>query len=188
VQASIDSPDSLLASFASGNESGKLIILTGHSGAGKTTWCMELVHAAGRVGISPVGLISPAVLEGGKKTGIDLRDLQSGTQRRLAVRRDESGRGQVAEEWLMDEETLRWGNALLGQREYCRLFILDELGPLEWIRGTGLTNGISRVAERNYGLACVVIRLSLLGQATEAWPWGRILHVPEHEAESEKGR
>ena len=64
MQVLIDSPDSLLESFMSGNEPGRLIIVTGHKGSGKTRWCLALVEAASAKGISMAGLVSPAVFEG----------------------------------------------------------------------------------------------------------------------------
>ena len=179
MQVLIDSPDSLLASFMSGNEPGRLIIVTGHKGSGKTRWCLALVEAASAKGISMAGLVSPAVFEGDLKVGIDLRDLRSGAQRRLAVQRGKSNHGQITKDWNVDNETLNWGNAILAQSGDCPLLILDEMGPLELQRDVGLTNGIGLISARRYQLACVVIRTSLLAQALEYWPWAQILQIPD---------
>lgn len=62
MQVFIDSPDSLLASFESGNESGRLILATGSSGSGKTRWCPVLADSASIFGILVGGLGFPAVL------------------------------------------------------------------------------------------------------------------------------
>ena len=177
MQVLIDSPDSLLASFASGNEPGRLILVTGPSGSDKTRWCLALADYASILGIHAGGLVSPAVFEGGLKVGIDLLDLRSGAQRRLAVRRGESDDGQSTADWRFDDETLAWGNAILAGSRSCQLFVLDELGPLELERGVGLTNGLSVVAARRYHLACVVVRPSLLDVAQSLWPWGEVLHI-----------
>jgi len=177
VQVLIDSPDSLLASFASGNETGRLVLVTGPSGSGKTRWCMTLARSANVMGIHVGGLVSPAVFEGDLKTGIDLLDLESGAQRHLAVHREESGRDQITAGWHFDDEAFIWGNAVLEQLGGCQLFILDELGPLELLRGVGLTNGLGLVAARRYQLACVVVRPSLLEIANGLWPWGEIINV-----------
>jgi nucleoside-triphosphatase THEP1 len=178
VQVSFDSPDSLLASFVSGKESGQLIIVTGPSGSGKTNWCLDLAEAASTRGISTCGLVSPAVFEGGIKVSIDLRDLKTGATRQLAVQRNNFGKGQVTEDWIINIETLDWGNAILAHLQTCQLFILDELGPLELERGVGLTNGISLVAARRYQMTCVVIRPSLLAKALVSWPWGKVHYIP----------
>jgi nucleoside-triphosphatase THEP1 len=123
------------------------------------------------------GLVSPAVFAGENKTGIDLLDLRSGSQKRLAVHRGESGNGQNTIDWHFDEEVLYWGNTVLEQLKTCQFFILDELGPLELQRGVGLTNGLELVTARRYRLACVVVRPSLLEIAQALWPWGEVFYV-----------
>lgn len=178
MQVLIDSPDSLLASLTSGNEPGRLVIVTSPSGSGKTRWCLALADHASGLGISVGGLVSPAVFEDDRKVGIDLRDLCSGAQRRLAVRREGSGNDRVTEDWQFDEETLEWGNDILAQPSACQLFLLDELGPLEFERGVGLTNGLELVTSRRYPLACVVVRPSLLDMAQALWPWGEVFYIP----------
>jgi ABC-type iron transport system FetAB ATPase subunit len=62
VQVFIDSPDSLLASFESRIESGRLILVSGPSGSGKLRWCPVLANSASILGILVSGLGSPAVL------------------------------------------------------------------------------------------------------------------------------
>ena len=177
MQELINSPDSLLASFASGNEPGRLILVTGPSGSGKTRWCLALADYASILGNHVGGLVSPAVFEGDLKIGIDLLDLGSGAQRRLAVRWGKSSSGQITADWHFDDEALNWGNTVLEQLGACQLFILDELGPLELQRGVGLTKGIGLIAERRYRLACVVVRPSLLEIAQALWPWGEVFCV-----------
>ncbi|MGB4675600.1 MAG: nucleoside-triphosphatase, partial [Aggregatilineales bacterium] len=65
----------------------RVALVTGDSGAGKTTWCRSLVEAARQRGLRVAGLLSPPVFEQGVKTGIDLLDLTTGERRRLAARR-----------------------------------------------------------------------------------------------------
>jgi nucleoside-triphosphatase THEP1 len=184
VQILIDSPDSLLASFASGTKTGQLILVTGPSGSGKTRWCQVLAERAHELGMPAIGLVSPAIFTGNNKVGIDLLNLACGTQRHMAVRRGESGDGHNTLDWHFDRETLDWGNNILGRLGSCHLLILDELGPLEFKRGAGLTNGIGLISARQYQLACVVIRPSLLDDAEVLWPWGEIFFIPyKHPAE-----
>jgi nucleoside-triphosphatase THEP1 len=178
VQGFINSPDSLLASFNSGKETGRLILITGPSGSGKTRWCLEFVKLSKASGYNPIGLVSPAVFKDNLKVGIDLINLVSDEQRHLALRRAETGEGQFPAHWNLNPEVLEWGNGILGQLNSCDLIILDELGPLELDHGGGLTNGIELVSLRRYRLACVVIRPSLVGTAWSLWPWAEIFHIP----------
>jgi hypothetical protein len=181
VQNFIDSPDSLLASLAFRNQPGQLMLITGPGRSGKTCWCLALADYASILGLDVGGLVSPAVSEDGRKVGIDLLDLRSGAQRRLAVRRGESSSGQTTEDWHFDDEALNWGNAILAQMGACQFFILDELGPLELQRGVGLINGLGLVAARHYRLACLVVRPSLLDIAQALWPWGEVFYLPSRQ-------
>ena len=177
MQVFVNSPDSLLASLLSAKGTGKLILVTGQSGSGKTHWCLELAHLAKIRGINAVGLVSPAVFEGDVKVGIDLVDIKSGYRQRLAVHRGRSSPGQSTLDWDFNDEALTWGNSILGQLESCQLLILDEIGPLELLRSAGLSNAIGLISARGYGLACVVVRPALTKIATGLWPWGIVSRV-----------
>ena len=101
------------------------------------------------------GLLSPAVMQDGQKTGIFLEDLNSGEQRLLAIdpltphanfvrASSPFGRGESVHtfpvgKWLFDPQVLRWGNAVLASCPPCDLLIVDELGPLEFNVGKGWT-------------------------------------------------
>lgn len=183
VQEFLGSPASFLASFFSRkNHEHNLILITGTSGSGKTTWCEALVDQARQTGIRPAGLLSPPVVEGGRKTGIDLLDLKSKERRRLAWQRSsetavQSGPATVG--WLFDSHVLAWGDRLLHElaSRPQDLLVLDEIGPLELERGQGWQSGIRLIDRRGYRLACVVVRPSLLPAARERWPWGKTLVI-----------
>ncbi len=178
MQDFINSPDSLLASFISGKDTGRLILITGPSGSGKTRWCLDFVKLTRASGHDPAGLVSPAIFKDNLKVGIDLLNVASDEQLHLALRRSEAGGDHFPAHWNLNPEVLEWGNVILGQLISCNLLILDELGPLELERGGGLTNGIELVSRRAYRLACVVIRPSLVGTAWTLWPWAEIFHIP----------
>ena len=160
-----------------------LFLLTGSSGAGKTTWCLELTRVAAAAGRRVSGLCSPAVWEDGRKMGIDLVDLHSSLRRRLAIRKPPGAIGEQAgsRDWQFDEQVLQWGNALITPAEN-DLFILDELGPLEFEHNRGLVNAFVVLDHGGFDLACVVVRPSLLLQAQERWPAARLLDLGELQA------
>jgi iron complex transport system ATP-binding protein len=174
----IDRPETNLAKvFASGRESPQLIIVTGPSGSGKSTWCKELSRRAAGKGLSVRGILSPAVFENGGKIGIDLIDLSDGSRRRLAEQRRGASSGVTTPRWQFDEGTLDWGNAILGNLPPADLVIIDELGPLEFLRGMGLQNGLKVVDERAQPTICVVVRPSLVSDARKRWPHGLVMDV-----------
>lgn len=162
----------------------ELILLTGESGSGKTSWCLELIHASRAEGIEPLGFISPAVFENGIKTGIDLVNITSGERRRLAVKGPNNLSdstmlvGIAKRNWIFDEEVLAWGNRLLAGLDMPgALLILDELGPLEFLDNNGLSEGMKLLGNRDYRLACVVVRPSLLRVARTHWQWAKTLNI-----------
>jgi nucleoside-triphosphatase THEP1 len=183
VQEFLGSPASFLASFFSRKKyEHNLILVTGASGSGKTTWCEALVDQARQMGFRPEGLLSPPVYEDGCKTGIDLLDLKSQARRRLAWQRSseaavQSGPATVG--WQFDPHVLAWGDRLLRELvgRHPDLLVLDEIGPLELERGQGLQSGLRLIDERGYRLACVVVRPALLPVAGERWPWGKTLAI-----------
>ncbi len=86
MQDTSNSPVSILASFFSkSNTQPELCLITGSIGAGKTSWCLELAYQARLAGLSPRGLVSPAVFEMDEKIGIDLIDIESQQRSRLAT-------------------------------------------------------------------------------------------------------
>jgi hypothetical protein len=153
-----------------------LYLLTGESGAGKTAWCLELTRQAPAVGLLPVGLVSPAVFEMGVKTSIDLMDVSSGERRRLAVWHSQPADpvGIHPLHWHFDPAALAWGNQLLAELPPSALFLLDELGPLEFHHGGGLSAGLARLDARQDRFSVVVIRPALLEMAQARWHWAQV--------------
>jgi nucleoside-triphosphatase len=164
-----------------------LLLVTGPSGTGKTTWCQSVVSFAREEGWSIAGLMSPPVMVDGRKAGIDLYDLQSDRRRRLATRTDSilAGReamppgGVTVGDWSFDPRTLRWGNDILANIANPDLLIVDELGPLEFRQQQGLQAAMRLIDAWRCNLICVAIRPSLIGAARMRWPWSHILVVGE---------
>lgn len=168
---SLEEPDSLLSKvFIESKHTPQLILVTGLSGAGKTTWCSRLVELAQKRGLKVEGVLSPAVFEGGYKTGIDMVNLKSGERRRLAKLR-EGGLAELATtQWQFDPAVMTWGDRILHESSNSDLLIIDELGPLEFLRQQGLMEGMRLIDEQRYKVACVVVRSSLLPTALQRWP------------------
>ena len=173
--AALNWPDSPLAAAFVDDRRSHLFLVTGLSGAGKTTWCGDLVRQAQARGLRVAGLWSPAVFENGRKTGIDLVALHSQARRRLANLRDKTPVALATIQWAFDPEVIAWGNAVLRELPQNDLLIVDELGPLEFIRQEGLLEGLRLIDDGRYRVAMVVIRPSLLPQAQARWPHAQII-------------
>lgn len=155
----------------------KIFILSGSVESGKTTLCLKLLEQFSTRGLDVKGVICPPVIEGGLKTGIDLLNTTTGEQRRLAVLRNGSTRGVVTERWQFDEDTLKWGNAILKNATPCDILFVDELGPLEFERGEGWQNGLSAIDSRACEMAIVVVRPALVESACRRWPDAEVITV-----------
>lgn len=168
-----------------------LLLVTGPSGAGKTVWCRALQTEAVAHGLSVAGLLSPPVMAGGHKIGIDLEDLGSGERRRLATRTQVllDGNeplppgGVTTGDWSFDAEVVRWGNDVLATVRCPDVLIIDELGPLEFRQGKGLQAAMRLIDSWRCNLICVTIRPGLIGAARMRWPWSQILVVGDPQGE-----
>ena len=160
------------------DHAGKIWIITGDSGAGKTRFCSNLVLAAKKKSITIKGLICPAVFEGGQKTSIQVVDLETGEQSTLATARKASPGGSVTDHWKFNKKVMIWSNRRLASLPGCDLAIVDELGPLEFNLGRGWQQGLKFLDEGNFHSAVVVIRLGLVETAQKRWPKAKTIEIP----------
>ncbi len=138
-----------------------LWVLTGERGAGKTTHCRALVEQARAAGWDVAGLLSLAIFKGGVKTGILTQDLRTGEARPLAVLATQpplTTHHLPLGQWHFDPSVIAWGNQILESRQPCDLFIVDELGPLEFFRGEGWVSAFDALRQVHYRLTVIVIR------------------------------
>jgi len=163
-------------------ENGHLWILTGRRGSGKTTLCRRLAAEAKALGWDVAGVISPAVFDGGEKTGIEVIDLRSGNSRLVARRPvDADGSGSVRPAWIFDQIALAWGNQMLAGVLPCDMLIVDELGPLEFEAGVGWSAGLKALDSRVYQVGLVTIRPELLKVARARWPFAGVVDIESTE-------
>lgn len=136
-------------------------VLTGESGVGKTTLCARTAAFLRAAGLDVAGVVSPARIEHGLKTGIFAQDIRSGERRLLAERRTSDGQS-----WSLDPAALQWGSELLRAAVPCDVLVVDELGPLELKQGQGWVEAVG-LLYRPVRSALVVVRSSLVGCVTE---------------------
>jgi hypothetical protein len=123
------------------------------------------------------GILSTPVLQNGQKIAINVEDLHSRTQRRLATWQGCPAPGSSELGWAFDPQVLMWGDAILQSATPCDLLVVDELGPLELERGEGWSAGISAVESGDFKLGVVVIRPELLGKVHNRWPIARMINI-----------
>ena len=178
-----------------------LTIITGGRGCGKTTFLTHVAQVARVFDWDVAGIISPARIVEGRRVGIEAMDLRTEERRLLAHARTVAktagseasaplphGRGSDSRDpagrltspaWAFDEAVVAWGNAILQAATPCNMLIVDELGPLEFLHGQGLTAGLDAVCSGAYKYAFVVIRPELLRSARVRWPQARIVDISQ---------
>jgi nucleoside-triphosphatase len=156
-----------------------VVMVSGESGCGKTTLCHRVAALARERGLTVAGVITSPCLPGAGVTTRDVEDVRTGERRPLAAFYGAAGEGsQVAApggeacgprvgEWEFHAEGLAWGTRLLRGALPCDLLIIDELGPLELLRGEGWTAGIDLLQAGGYQLALVAVRPALLTNLQE---------------------
>ncbi len=162
---------SLLDQIAGHDMRTVLILVTGLTGSGKTTWCARLADEAAARGLRVAGLLSPAVFVAGGKAAIDVVDLVTGERHRLADLRGGGAHLLTVGQWQFYPEVIAWANRALRDLPDPDLLIIDELGPLEFGRHNGFLAALALLDARHHRAACVVVRHSLLSQARARWPW-----------------
>lgn len=157
--------------------SGRIILLSGVSGSGKTTVCLKVIEKLRGKPLLIAGVLCPPEFDGTTKTGIDLLDLRSGEKRVLAQLTIPGTNGLHTHKWHFNEDAIRWGNEKLANSVPCDVLMIDELGPLEFERGLGFMNGFTAVDSGEYQCALVVIRPSLLEKAIDRWSSSQVIVV-----------
>jgi energy-coupling factor transport system ATP-binding protein len=156
-------------------------LLTGPRGSGKTTACRALVAEMRGAGRRVGGVVCPARLRDGVKVGIDVVEVAGGRRRQLATKAGDDtvrGNGRGGElalgAWSFDREALAWADeALAATSPLCDLVVVDELGPLELLRGEGFTAALDLV-DAGRGLVVAVVREELLDVARARWPLAQV--------------
>jgi len=152
-------------------------LLTGQIQSGKTSLCLAVSEAAREQGLRLGGLISPAVFDRGKKTAIDVLDLKTSSRRRLAELKGNQASELETIRWSFLPEAIEWGNRALLKAVPCDLLIIDELGPLEFYQDEGWVNAFSILGSGRYRAALLVVRPSLLEEASRRWDITRIIDL-----------
>jgi nucleoside-triphosphatase THEP1 len=148
----------------------KILILTGERGAGKSTVCSRTVDLAQARGFTCGGILTLRRTTPGSATDCrDVIDARTGRSRQFTVHADDTrslaGDTVVQGRFRFDSRTLAWAEELLAQAAPSHLLVVDELGPLEIVRGRGWQTAFDVLQRGDFRLALVVVRPHLVEQA-----------------------
>jgi len=128
--------------------------------------CGDLVERARSRGLSVAGLLTTRRMAS-DRIGLDVEDLSSGERVPLAER-DQIGDGPATEHWAFHRCGIEWAADRLARAGAADLFIVDEIGPLELLRGEGWVGAIGALAEPAHRLAVAVVRPELVPHMLDA--------------------
>jgi len=143
----------------------RLVFLTGPPDVGKTEVCRCVAETARHRGLRVCGLITEARRLASGRIVQTVLNVRTGERRRLAdyVGVDEGepiGSGAAGRfSWTFVVEALRWGRHEL---ERCLasptdLLVIDQIGPLELVAGSGWVNAVQILEAGRFGVAVVVV-------------------------------
>jgi len=138
----------------------KIVGLCGTSGSGKTLTCQKMVAELRSAGVACCGFISPAVFEKTEKTAIKVQWLESDEERILLSSVTPESQLRFGR-WQIHPDVFDWINHKLESLQYCKVFLCDEIGPLEVLEGKGWVGALDFVEERKFELAVTTFRPSL---------------------------
>lgn len=147
---------------------GVVLLISGWRQVGKTTLLQTLRAAALGVGLRVGGFLSPARFVDGVKTGIDVMDATTGALVALAAASDEPDAGESvprAGRYIFTPDGLAAGLRFAAAGSAADVFLVDELGPLELVRGEGWADVLPLIRARTFGAAFVVVRPELVDAA-----------------------
>ncbi len=158
-----------MESQGGGPPRGRLLVLTGEPGSGKSTHCRQLVRAARDAGLvvrGVVGIDEPVA--GGVKRWLE--DLRSGERILLGRMATPEAIAAGDARWLLDQAGLDRCDDILRAACPADLLVIDEVGPLELVQQHGTLAGVRHALSGPYGVALVVVRPWLVQRFRRLFP------------------
>ena len=141
-----------------------IALLTGTIGMGKTTVCLQTAQLMRDRGLTCGGVLSPPLMDArSRKTGIRLVRPDTGEEQVLALMATDL-EGPRTGRYSFSSETLAWGVSAVREAlaAGADLVFVDELGPLELLRGEGLAPLLEDLRALGDQHVLVVVREGLL--------------------------
>jgi len=165
LRAAVSRAPVLLAAL----EQGRVFIITGGRGAGKSTLVLSLAESLCGRGVCVGGISAPGFWEDGRRGGFDLVDLRT-SQRRLLCRRDGPGHWAVQGSFRFAPEAFSFGLQALADasRHDVDVLMVDEVGPLE-LQGRGWAPQLDLLARERRKPMLWVVREHLVDDVKRRW-------------------
>ena len=148
---------------------GRLLVLTGEPGSGKSTQCRRVARAAREAGLAVRGVVATDVqVAGGSERWLE--DLRGGERILLGRMATPEMIAAGAPRWTLEDTALEQCDAILRAACPADLLVIDEVGPVELLQQRGSMMGVRHALSGLYDVALVVVRPSLVPRFLELFP------------------
>lgn len=152
-----------------------IFLVTGRVQTGKTTFLTKLVELLRERGLSVGGFLCPGSFDSGKRSGFDLKNIETGVELPMASDREFS-------DWVKYRRFWFNPGAFLAGKEWIRsslvqepaVIVIDEVGPME-LEGSGWLESIEFLQSSSVPVQLWSVRESLLEEVMQRWDIG-----PDH--------
>ena len=147
---------------------GRIIVITGEQGSGKTTQLLNLVSGLKKLGLKPGGFIAEGFWEQNKRSHFDLVDVKTGN-RILFCSKNMQPDWDKAGPFFINPAAVAFGEKLLNPSIVVQddFIAIDEIGPFE-LAGKGWTKAITNLLKALPAKQMIwVVRYSLLHNVGE---------------------
>lgn len=163
---------------------GRILILCGSSGSGKTTVLLRLLDFLADRHLICRGILCPPVTHDGRKMYIDLLDVSTQKVVHLAEPNMTGDTILATHGWKLNPQAVHFGNKILEDAVPCDILFVDELGPLEYEREEGFLEGFAAINSGEYQIAFITVRPTLLDAALQRWPHAEVVNVNRSDQQS----
>ncbi|HML85817.1 MAG TPA: nucleoside-triphosphatase, partial [Bacteroidales bacterium] len=118
------------------SQGGKIFIVTGEKGEGKTSSLVEVIDKLKGAGVSVGGFISPRIIVDGKTIGYYLEGVLDGRRQILMTETEQNGFQKIGRFWLDPNVIKRVTSTIEEQALSPSVIFIDEVGRLE-LEGRG---------------------------------------------------
>lgn len=149
--------------------SGRIFIVTGKAGEGKTTFVKNLIGFFSKHNIETFGIISEKVITDSVITGYDVVNISTG-EKKTFLRLNEDNRQERIGKFSVSKKGLEYGNRILQSLNPGKdaIIIIDEVGILE-LRNSGWAESLEMLLRRSVNYFLLVVRDSYLDGVIKKW-------------------
>jgi nucleoside-triphosphatase THEP1 len=163
-----------------------VIIVTGDKGDGKSTLLAELAVLFEREGIQAGGIISPAVIENGEKSGYELINVATAQKIRLSQTKKGDGMVNVGRFYFF-EDGIAFGKTALkvANNQMSKIIFIDEVGAWE-LQGQGWAESLNELTLHCDMPIILAVNVKLVDQVVDCWQLQKPLIINAKNTSSEE--